>query len=97
MPTECVRSANLYRRHHFKLAQIDMPGIGPPPRGTMGAKDVSDLQLRAKQPPRTSPGSLSERTAMQGFERFKRAHRVPDRFGSDFGVLGSGRQFGMPE
>ena len=34
---------------------------------------------------------------MQCFERFKRAHRVPDRFGGDFCVLSGGRQLGVAE
>ena len=38
MPAERLRSASLYRRHHLELAQIDMPGIGPPPRRAMLAE-----------------------------------------------------------
>lgn len=45
MPAEHLRSASLYRRHYLKLAQVDMPGIGPPLRRTMLAEYVSNLQL----------------------------------------------------
>ena len=44
MPAERLGSAGLDRRHDLELGQADMPGIGPPPRGAVGAKDVSDLQ-----------------------------------------------------
>lgn len=97
MPAERLRAAGLNGRHHFELAEANMPCIGPPPRGTMFAENVSDLQPGARQLPRTLPGSLSERTAMQGFERFKWAYRVPDRLGRDFGISGSRAQLGVTE
>ena len=31
--------------HNLELSQANMPRIGPPPRGAMGAENVSDLQL----------------------------------------------------
>ena len=41
------RAAGLDRRHHLKLAEAHMAGIGPPPVGPMAMKDVCDLQPRA--------------------------------------------------
>ena len=45
MPAERLGPAGFDRRHDLELGQADMPGIGPPPRGAVGAKDVSNLQL----------------------------------------------------
>ncbi len=50
MPAERVGPAGLNRRHDLELAQTDMSGIGPPPRGAMGTKDVSDFQLDPGHP-----------------------------------------------
>lgn len=55
MPAERICSAGFYRRHHLELAQADMPCIGPPPRGTMLAEYVSNLQPCAGQGPRLTP------------------------------------------
>ena len=71
--------------------------IGLPPSRTMGAEDVSDLQPGARHPPQTLPGSLSERAAMHCLERFKRAHRVPDRLGRNLGVACCRAQLGVTE
>ena len=57
VPAERLRPAGLDRRHHLELGQADMPGMGPPPRGTMGTEDVGDLQLRPDHPgPGATPG-----------------------------------------
>ena len=60
MPAERVCSAGLDGRHHLELAQADMPGIGPPPRGTMGAEYVSNLQPCAGQCPCLTPVASCE-------------------------------------
>ncbi len=44
MPAERLGSAGFDRRHDLELGQADMPGIGPPPRRAIAAKDVGDLQ-----------------------------------------------------
>jgi hypothetical protein len=44
MPAKRLGSAGLNRRHYLELAQVDMPGIGPPPRGAIPAEDISDFQ-----------------------------------------------------
>ncbi len=44
VPAERLRPAGLDRRHDLELGQADMPGMGPPPRGAVGAEDVGDLQ-----------------------------------------------------
>ncbi len=51
MPAERLGSAGLDLGHHFEPAEADMPFIGLPPRRTVGAEDVSDLQLRFGQVP----------------------------------------------
>jgi hypothetical protein len=56
MPAECLGPASFYRRHYFELVQTDMPRIGPSPRRTMGAENVSDLQLGLSQLAGTYPG-----------------------------------------
>jgi hypothetical protein len=58
MPAERLGSASLNRPlswfaskplpsngHNLELSQANMPRIGPPPRGAIGAENVSDLQL----------------------------------------------------
>lgn len=60
MPAERFGPAGLDRRHHLELGKADMPRIGPPPRGTMGAEDVSNLQLWPGHPSALStPGFAS--------------------------------------
>jgi hypothetical protein len=51
MPAERLGPAGLNGGHHFELAVADMPSIGPSPRRTIGAEDISDLQLRFGQVP----------------------------------------------
>ncbi|ASY59356.1 hypothetical protein SS05631_b52640 (plasmid) [Sinorhizobium sp. CCBAU 05631] len=50
MPAERLGSAGFDRRHDLELGQADMPGIGSPPRRTIGSEDVSDLQLLPGHP-----------------------------------------------
>jgi hypothetical protein len=47
MPTERLGSAGFYRRHHFELAQANMPRICLSPRRTMRTEDISNFQLGA--------------------------------------------------
>ena len=51
MPTKHLGSAGLDCRHHLELAQANMARIGPPPRRTIVAEDVSNLQFRFGQVP----------------------------------------------
>ena len=51
MPAESFGSAGFNRRHHFKLAETDMPRIGPPICRTIVPKDICNLQPGARQPP----------------------------------------------
>ena len=51
MPAERLGSAGFNRGHDFQLAETDMPGIGPPPRGTISSENISDLQLGTRQLP----------------------------------------------
>src|SRR5271156_6714263 len=50
------RAALLDRRHHLELTEAHMPGIGSPPGGAGGMKDVRDLQPRAAPPRGARPG-----------------------------------------
>ena len=61
MPAERLGPAGLYRGHDLELGQADMPRIGLPPRRTMGAEYVSDLQLWPKHAPsvRSNQASVS--------------------------------------
>ena len=54
-----------------------MPGIGPPPRGSMGAKDISDPSFDSLSLTFTSAFDVER------LECFKRAGRVPDRLRGD--------------
>lgn len=56
MTAERLGSAGLNGGHHFELAQTDMPDIRLPPRRTLGAEDVSDLQPWSGQLADTYPG-----------------------------------------
>jgi len=56
MPAECLGSAGFYRRHSFKLAEADMPSIGPSPRGAVCAENISNFQLRFGQSAGPYPG-----------------------------------------
>ena len=66
MPAERLGSAGLNGGHHFELGQADMPSIGPPPRRTMGAEDVSNLQRGFGQLAGAYPGR-SRRPSMFSF------------------------------
>ena len=63
MPAERLGPAGLDRRHHLELGQADMPGTGPPPRGAVGAEDVSDLQ---PWPGHAPPGVMALRIGAPG-------------------------------
>ena len=97
MPAERFGPAGFNRRHHLELGQADMPRIGLPPRGTMSAEDVSDLQPGPGHPGARSLQTSRQCLTLQFGQRFIGADRVSDRFGGDMGVLCSGRQFGVAE
>ena len=50
MPAERLGSTGFDRRHDFELAQADLTGMVPAPRGTMLTEDICDLQLRPGHP-----------------------------------------------
>ena len=41
-------ATGLDRRHDFQLVEVDVPGVGLPPRRPVGAKDVGDLEGRPR-------------------------------------------------
>ncbi len=84
MPAERLGSAGLDGRHHLELGQADMPLMGLPPRTTMGAEDVSQLQLG---PGHTGAESLQ--TSLDGAVLQLRQHLVgADRVADRLLVLG---------
>jgi len=97
MPAKRFGPADLNRGHHFELGQADVPRIGPPPRGTISSKDVSDLQLRTRQRPRRLLQASLESLILQASQHLVRADRVLDGFGGDVGVLRCGGQLGMTQ
>ena len=42
------RATGLDRRHDLQLGEAHVPGVGLPPRRSMGAKDVGDLEARPR-------------------------------------------------
>ena len=44
MPAERRRAATLDRRHNLELAEADMAGVSLPPRRSVGAEDIRDLE-----------------------------------------------------
>lgn len=93
MPAERLGPAGFDRRHHPELGEADMPGIGPPPCGTMGAKDVSDFKPRAGH----RPGPLIPASILQLGQRLVGARRVTDQLRGDMCVAFRCLEFGMPE
>jgi hypothetical protein len=45
MPAERCRSTALDGRHHLRLVEADVTGVGAAPRRPMVAEDIRDLQL----------------------------------------------------
>src|SRR5947208_17047129 len=74
-----------------------MPGIGPPPRGAVGAKDVSDLQRGPGHVYGALLQSASERLVLKLLQRLERADRAADRLGVNVGIDRGGIEPGMPE
>ena len=97
MPAERFGPAGFNRRHDLELGQADMPGIGPPPRRTMGAENVSDLQPGSGQCPDRSLQTSLHRLILQLGQHLVGADRVADRLGGHVGVSRGGRQLGMAE
>ena len=74
--------------------RLTCPALACRHAGTMGAEDVSNLQL-AWPTARSVTRSVTSAFDVQRFERFKRAGRVPDRFGGDMGVARRRAQLGV--
>ena len=72
MPAERLGPAGLDRRHHLELGEADMPRIGLPPRRTMGAEDVSDLQLWPGHRPRALLQPSSQGLVLQAASSARR-------------------------
>ena len=97
MPAERLGPAGLDRRHDLELGQADMPGIGPPPRGAVGAEDVSDLQRGPGHVIRALLQPASQRLILKLLQRLERADRAADRLGGNVGIDRGGIEPGMPE
>lgn len=63
-----------------------MPRIGPPPRRTMGSKDISNLQLWPGHAPRASLQPAFESLILQVFEVLEWADGVADRLSGDMRI-----------
>ena len=68
-----------------------MSRIGPPPRGAISSKDVSNLQLGPGQCPRQLLQASFEGLILQIDQHLVWADGVFDRLGGHMGVLGRGR------
>ena len=86
MPAECFGSAGFYRRHHFELAETDMTRIGLPICRTILPKDISYLQLWARQPPGPLLQSPPDSVILQLLQHLIRADGAPDCLGRNMGV-----------
>lgn len=97
MPAESIGSAGLCRRLHFELREADMAAVGPPPRGAMISKNVSDLKPGAVQRPHRSLQTSLQRLIFQLSDHLIRTDRVADRLRGDMGVLRRRRQLGVAQ
>jgi len=80
MPAQRCRAAVLDRRHYLELIEAHMAGIGFPPCRTMVAKDIRNLERRARHARRVSTG---RRGGLEGFdEMIERAHDLTQRVGA---------------
>ncbi len=70
-----------------------MPDIGPPIGRTVGSKDVSNLQLRARHCPRAS----LRPSVPELHQQLVGAVGVADQLGRDMGVLRRRAQLGVPK
>jgi hypothetical protein len=95
MPAKDGRAAVLDGRHHLKLAEAHMPGIGSAPVGPMAIKDVCDLQPRAAHGRRLRLGSRPP--VNQWCEPVERAGDGPDRRIGNAGVKRGGVELGVAE
>ena len=95
MPAERLGSAGFNRRHYLELGETDMPRISLPPRWTMGAKDVSDLQFGPGHPGARSLQASLHRLVVQLGQHLIGADGVADRLGGHMGVSCGGRQLGV--
>jgi hypothetical protein len=77
-----------------------MAGIGLPPRRSMTAEDIRDLQRRARHLRRASGGRRVPALVLVGHQRgeaIQRAHHLADGIGGDASVERRRLQLGMPE
>lgn len=51
MPAKRFRATGFDGRHNTQLAEVQMPSIGLPIGRAVSSKDVSNLQIRARQRP----------------------------------------------
>src|SRR5438132_615465 len=75
MPAECRRAATLDRRHHLELAEADMAGVSLPPRRSVAAEDMRDLESGTESL-RRSEAKIGEQ--VQGFLNCHSTHPCDD-------------------
>ncbi len=86
MPTERFGSAGFNGRHHLELAETIVTGISPSICGTIVPKDVSNLQLGARQPPASLIQSSPDGVILQLLQHLVRADCPADGLGRDMRV-----------
>src|SRR5258708_35492573 len=75
MPAECRRAATLDRRHHLELAEADMAGVSLPPRRSVAAEDIRDLESGTDHASR----ALGRRLGPLGGQQRETIERADDR------------------
>ena len=86
MPTERFGSAVFNGRHHFELAETDVTRVGPSICGAISSKDVSDLQLRARQPSRPLLQTSPDGVILQLLQHLVGADSAADSLGRDMRI-----------
>ena len=74
-----------------------MPGIGQPPRRSVGAEDISNLQFGPGHPGVRSLQTSLHRLILQFGQHLVGADSIADRLGRDVCVSCCGRQLGVAE
>jgi hypothetical protein len=96
VPAESRRTAALDGAHHLQLSAAHVAGVGAPPRGSVVAEDIRDLQSKTGHACRRLWRRLNsaERQRRQPVER---AGDRTDRVGGDAGVERGGIELGVPQ
>ncbi len=86
MSSQRRAAALFYGRHHLELTQAQVTLLGFAPCGSMGVKDVGDLQ-----------GEVPQGTGLSRFQGFQRADHFTQDIGGDLDVVRRGVQTLVPQ